>query len=110
MSRYNSRTKGLNDAEMYKEVKDDRGVQEIVQFITPVFSFPLEEDLKRIQTVDYTWNQGDQFWRLASKHYGDPKMWWVIAQFNRKPTEGHLSPGDVIKIPIELSVVLGVFE
>jgi nucleoid-associated protein YgaU len=110
MSRYNSRTKGLNDAEMYKEVKEDRGVQEIVQFITPVFSFPLEEDLKRIQTVDYTWNQGDQFWRLASKYYGDSKMWWVIAQFNRKPTEGHLSPGDVIKIPIELSVVLGVFE
>ena len=107
MSRYTGRSRGLNNNEMYKEILDDRGVQEIVQYRTPVLKFPSEEDFKRIQTIDYVWNQGDKFWKLAAKQYGDPKLWWVIAQFNRKPTEGHLSPGDVIKIPIDLAVALG---
>tara|TARA_B100000424_G_C22935520_1_gene497810 strand:- start:2241 stop:2573 length:333 start_codon:yes stop_codon:yes gene_type:complete len=107
MSRFNDRKKAFNDEEMYKNLLDDRGVKKIIQYTTPVLKFPDEEELLRIQTVDYTWKQGDRFWRIASKHFGNPRLWWVVAQFNRKPTESHLTPGDVIKIPINLDVVLG---
>ena len=93
---------------MYEKIMDDRGVKQIVQYTTPGLKYPTEEEVLKIRTVDYTWKQNDKFWRLSSSHYGDPKLWWVIAQFNRKPTEMHLSPGDVIKIPINLSIALGV--
>tara|TARA_Y100000004_G_scaffold188773_1_gene243407 strand:- start:337 stop:669 length:333 start_codon:yes stop_codon:yes gene_type:complete len=108
MSRYNGREDALNRNDLYKEVLEDRGVQQIVQYRTPKLNFPTEEQFKSILTVDYVWTQGDKFWRIASKHYSDPRLWWVIAQFNRRPTEGHMTPGDVIKIPINLSEALGV--
>jgi len=108
MSRYNSRIKANNSNEMYEEVLDERGVKRIVQYSTPKFKNPSQEELNIVRSFTHTWTSGDKFWRLASKNYGDPKLWWVIARFNQKPTEGHLTPGDIIKIPIDLSVVLGV--
>lgn len=108
MSRYNGRTKGVNTNEMYEEILDDRGVKQIVQYSTPKFKNPSEQDLNRVRSINHTWKSGDKFWRLASRSYGDPHLWWIIARFNQKPTEGHLNPGDVIKIPIDLAVVLGV--
>tara|TARA_B100000287_G_C20331363_1_gene661914 strand:+ start:157 stop:489 length:333 start_codon:yes stop_codon:yes gene_type:complete len=107
MSRYSGRTEGLNKNEMYKKLLEDRGVEEIIQYTTPRLKLPSEEEMERIRTSEYIWKTGDKFWRLASKLYGDPRLWWVIAQFNQKPTEGHLKPGDVIKLPIDLSVILG---
>jgi len=107
MSRFNGRNRATNSNEMYKNVLDERGVKQIEQFRTPTLKFPNEESFKEIRTVDYTWKQGDKFWRIASRRYGDPTLWWLIAQFNRKPTEGHLNPGDVIKIPIDVADALG---
>ena len=43
---------------------------------------------------------------LAYNYYGDRKLWWVIAQYNKKPTEQHLSDGDPVKIPFPLAIVL----
>lgn len=110
MSRYNGRRRGLNDEEMYEDILSRRGVNEIVQYTTPKFKQILEEDRLRVKTVEYVWRAGDKFWRLASQNYGDASLWWVIAQFNNKPTEHHLSPGDVINLPIDLSVALGVLS
>ena len=107
MSRFNNREKATNSNPMYKNIFDERGVQQIEQYRTPKLKFPNEEGLKKIRTLDYTWKQGDQFWKIASRQYGDPTLWWLIAQFNRKPTEGHLTPGDIIKLPIDLSDILG---
>jgi len=108
MSRYNSRIKGINKNEMYEEIFDDRGIKKIKQYVTPKFKNPSQEQLKRIRSIEKIWVAGDKFWRIAARQYGDPNLWWVIARFNEKPTEGHMNPGDTIKIPIDLSVVLGV--
>ena len=110
MSRYKGRNKGTNDSEIYKEILENRGVEKIVQYTTPRLNMPTGKDYNRIQTVEHVWRAGDKFWRLASENYSDPKLWWVIAQFNQKPTEGHLEPGDVIKIPLNLAVILGALK
>jgi len=107
MSRYKGRKQARNNTEMYEDILDARGVKQIVQYTTPTLKYPDEAEYHMIRTTDYTWKTGDKFWRLASDHYGDARLWWIIAQFNRKPTEGHLQPGDVIKIPIELAQALG---
>ena len=108
MSRYNDRRRGVNTSEMYEELLEERGVKQIVQYSTPKFKNPSESELSRVRSVEYVWKTGDKFWRLAARNYGDPNLWWVIARFNKTPTEGHVNPGDIIKIPIELAVVLGV--
>lgn len=108
MSRYNGRRKAFNNDEMYKDLLEKRGVEQIVQYTTPTFKYPTEEEYNRIRTTDHTWRTGDKFWRIAAEHYGDSRLWWVIAQFNRVPTESHLDVGDVVKIPLNLAVVLGV--
>lgn len=106
MSRYSSRSKAVNRHKQYQKTFEDRQVEEIKQYRTPEMSYPTEEQLKRINYVTHTWKYGDMFYKLADEHYGDPKLWWVIAQYNQKPTEGHMEIGDAIKIPFPLGRVL----
>lgn len=107
MSRNNTRKKAINSNEMYKNIFDDRGVQQIEQFRTPEIIYPNSQQRNRVRTVNFTWRRGDKFWRIAANQYGDPELWWVIAQYNKKPTEAHLRPGDVIQVPLEIGPALG---
>ncbi len=87
MSRYDSRNKGVNRNEQWEKALEDRGVEEIEQYTTPRFKKLTEEDLQRVRTKDYLWKSGDRLWRLASREFGDPRLWWVIAKLNNKPTD-----------------------
>lgn len=48
---------------------------------------------------EYQWKYGDKLYKIAHKFYGDPKLWWIIARINLKPTDSHYSIGDVLIIP-----------
>ena len=48
---------------------------------------------------EYQWNYGDKLYKLAERFYGDPKLWWIIAHVNMKPTDSHYEVGDTIIIP-----------
>ena len=108
MSRYSNRRKATNRNKMYQKVFESRQVEEIKQYKTPTISYPTDEQLKRISHVIHTWKYGDQFYKLADRHYGDAKLWWIIAQYNQKPTEGHVELGEEIKIPFPLARVLKI--
>ena len=110
MSRYHRRLKAINADQLYDKVFESRGVKAILQYRTETLRYPTDEELQDIDRVKYTWRLGDMFWRLADKYYGDPNLWWVIAQFNKKPTEAHMELGEEIEIPLELSKVLGVLS
>lgn len=96
------RRKATNRNKQYKEVLEERGVDKIEQYRTPT----LTEISSEISSFEYTWKFGDKFWQLAHSFYGNKKYWYIIAQFNNKPTESHLSIGDKIKIPYDLQEVL----
>ena len=110
MSRYSERILSINDEEQYKNLLDKRGVKNIEQYRT------LEKDVfeqkvyDSIETVNYVWKYGDAYWKLATKIYGDPKYWYVIASFNKRPTESHNKIGDTLKIPLNLADALQVVE
>jgi nucleoid-associated protein YgaU len=108
MSRYNSRRKAINNSEEWENTLDERGVKKIEQFVTPRFANPTEDELRRIKTKDYTWKQGDRFWRIAALEFGDARLWWLIARVNNKPSEHLLENGDIIKIPTNYTVALEV--
>ena len=63
-----------------------------------------------LEMVGYIWKVGDRFHKLAEQHYGDPTLWWIIAWFNRTPTEHHLRLGDNLQIPLPLERIIGILD
>ena len=108
MSRYINRTKAINDKEQYDKLFEKRGVRQIVQYRSPSANFVSDEELSRIECFNVSWYHGLSFEKLASDFYGDPTHWWVIAGFNRKPTESHVEIGEVIRVPKSLADALQV--
>lgn len=105
-SRYTNRGTVTNDNEMYKEVLEDRGVVKIKQYKTPKVKRLTPAQRRKIITVDHIWKSGDKYYKLAHKHYGNPSLWWVIAQFNFAPTEAHLFEGRLLKIPVSVEQIM----
>lgn len=108
MSRYLTTRKANNKDDLYKETFDDKGVTKILQFRTPKFKQLDQGTIDKTPHDKYIWKFGDSFWRLADKYYGSAKHWWVIAAFNKKPTEAHINLGEEIRIPISLADALQV--
>jgi hypothetical protein len=106
VSRLQKRSKKLNKDFIYYDALRRRDVKFITQYDTPVIDFPTMKEIQSLKIVSKRWEYGDRFEKLASQHYGDPEMWWVIAAFNKKPAEFLVSLGDVIHIPLPLEYVL----
>ena len=97
-----------NNNELYEETFRRRGVKHIEHYPTPRMSELTVKITAKVEQVKHVWSVGDRYYKLAHKYYGDPKLWWVIARFNSKPTESHMELGDIVAIPIPLSEALAV--
>ena len=91
---------------MYREQRKARNVKMIEHYNTPNMMYPDLSQLKRINVIKHVWSFGDRYYKLAHKHYGQAKLWWLIAWFNKAPTESHLTTGQVIMIPTPLTAAL----
>jgi nucleoid-associated protein YgaU len=91
---------------MYAEQMNARNVRMIEHYASPNMTYPDFEQMGNISTISHVWKLGDHYYKLAHKHYGQTKLWWVIAWFNKAPTESHLTPGQVILIPTPLHAAL----
>ena len=105
-NRMDTRQQMLNDEEEYSEVFNERGVKNIIQYDSPHIFYPSPKEISKMNLLNHVWSRGDRFYKLAHKHYGDARYWWVIAWFNQTPTESHVELGQVIKIPQPLDYVL----
>ncbi len=107
-SRYTIRELITNNNKMYKEHFKKRGVTYMRQYDTPVMKYPTLKQINEIGTVSHIWKTGDRFYKLAQYHYGDSQFWWVIAWFNKAPTEAHVEFGDIVLIPENLEIFLSI--
>ena len=105
MSRYNRRPMGINNNELYEKHLEDRDVSYVEQYVTPEFIYPNDKQENIISYFTHPWSLRDKYYILAHRYYNDPKLWWIIAQYNQAPTERHLIEGELIKIPYPLSAV-----
>ena len=105
MSRYKRQITATNFTDRYKDVFEERGVKSIEQYRTPTLS---DNQTEGLPVHEHIWGVGDNFWKLSTRFYGDPKYWYIIAKFNNTPTPSHVSIGDIIKIPIGLNIALRV--
>ncbi len=113
MARYNGRSKARiskRNHRQYRRLLQDRGRRFIDIYTTPRLAHPTPEQITRLQLIGHTWRVGDRFFKLAHKYYGDAELWWVIAWYNRAPTESHLKVGDPITIPLPLERILSYLK
>ena len=104
-SRYDNRFIRVNAASIYNELFIRREIGIVSQYTTPRFSYPTVDESLELNIIPFVWKMGDRFYKLADHYYNDPKLWWVIAWFNKTPTESHLKIGDVVQIPLPLERV-----
>lgn len=111
MNRYNnSVTISEQTGGRYDILLEDRGVRSIQHFATDSVRYPTEEQLATMKLIEITWTVGDRYWKLASQYYKNPKYWWIIAWFNKAPTEAYLSEGSTILIPASLETALSFWQ
>ena len=104
--RYTYRRVLLNQMRAYEQHFKRRNVKLINHYNTPNMSYPNASQMENITSLVHVWKHGDRYYKLAHKHYGDKTLWWLIAWFNKAPTESHLSTGQTIKIPFPLEAAL----
>ena len=109
-SRYDGREIFMNDDENYRKVFfKKRDIKRTFQYKTAVFNYPDNHEINELQNVTHIWKATDKLYNLANEYYKSPQFWWVIAWYNKKPTESHFTVGDVIFIPLPLQRVLEFF-
>lgn len=107
MGRYDGRKAVTNAHPLYQEMLEKRGISRVTMYTSPYLNYPSPEQISNtIKRVGHLWKVGDRYWKLANEFYGDSRLWWVIAWFNKKPTESHVKLGDRIQIPLPLSTVM----
>ena len=109
MARYNNRRLLNNNLRMYDKMLESRGIKPgsgLRMYETPEMTHPSAFDIANLDLVPHRWVLGDKFFKLAHAHYGRPELWWVIALFNKIPTEQHAKKGQVILIPKPIGKVL----
>ena len=104
--RYEDKRVLQNEEESYSEILADRGVKYIRQYGSANLTHPNVDEIRTLERVGHVWVVGDRFYKLAHQYYGNSKYWWVIAWYNQKPTESHVTLGEVLKIPFPLYKVL----
>lgn len=101
------------DSKLRENVFARRFVDEVTQTKTLRLNEPTEEELKtELSFLERIFSQGDRMYKYASEIYGDSDYWWVIAWFNKKPTDSHCKIGETIYIPVPLdrAVVIATRE
>lgn len=105
-SRNENRETLINNAEEYTQFLRKRGLQSLQQLGKMKIVETEPSERSQLKVIKHIVESGDRFYKLAFKHYGDTRMWWLLAWYNKKPTDFHLRPGDMINIPLPLKEVL----
>ena len=105
-SRYDGRREAILDNPMYKELDERRGKKFFKIYRTGMLKYPTAEEIKLLSFRTHRWAYGDRYEKLSSRYYGEPRFWWVIAWFNKKPLEQDLKKGQLLNVPFPLEYVL----
>lgn len=85
-----------NTSDLYKKLREERGVKKIYQTRTKVFG---NVDIANLSLTKYVWRKDDNLFKLANRFYSNKNYWWIIAYVNNKPTDAHFEIGEEIFIP-----------
>lgn len=104
-----TKTTSIQNSESMQEALSNRGLNQITHYNTLKLKTLSVSQIRSLTTNTYIWSSNDRFWKLSATYYGDPKYWWIIAWYNKKPIEAMINVGDKILIPFPLDKILGMF-
>ena len=107
--RFSTRRIVVNNLDMYKDMLKKRNVKRLLQYESPTLYHPTADEMDSLNLEAHRWTVGDRFYKLANEYYGDPKLWWVISQFNKTPAESHVQLGDLVYIPLPLDQIMRLY-
>lgn len=87
---------------------ENRGKGSVRHHGTQILYHPTAAERSRLVTNSYIWKKGDRLYNVAYAFYGDPRLWWIIAWYNGRPTEADFYPGDYVEIPINVEETLNL--
>ena len=90
----------------YSDILKRRGITKITQYGRRHIPAVTVDERKSLTQMRYIYKTGDKLYKIAHDHYGDSKLWWLLAWWNRKPTDFHCRVGDTIFIPFPLKEAL----
>ena len=108
-NRYSNTPYFVNNYSIYENVFEDRGVKFIRQYGTTTLQALTEAQKSSIVEKEIFWEFGDRLDKIASREYGDATYWWIIARYNKKPTDAHFERGDTVLVPRPLSLILSYY-
>ena len=108
-SRLSGRKIFKNSNILYDERFREKDLKKINQYETAEMFFPSVEEIKTLAYDTRTWKVGDRLYKLAYEYYSASRYWWVIAQYNNKPTDHHSKSGDIYYIPLDLVDALNTY-
>lgn len=109
MSRIIQQQKTLSN-EFYTNYLYERGVPKI-NFLSLTKLKNLTDDQKRLLNIqEHVWSSTDSYYKLSSVYYGNPNFWWIIAYYNKKPTESSIKLGTVLYIPQPIGLILSLLS
>ncbi len=89
-----------NNDKIYQSFMKKTGTRNVDHYGLVIFGDPMQEDfLSEISTSEHVYSVGDSLSKIAFKEYGDPRLWWILAWFNTKPTDMHIDIGERIYAP-----------
>jgi hypothetical protein len=107
--RYNNRSMINNASHNFDDQFRARSVEKIKHYSTAKLKYPTTEEMGKLNIITDTWKLGDRLYKYSYTHYGDVSLWWIIAWFNKKPTENDFKLGDEILIPFPLERIMKYF-
>ena len=110
MNRNESRDEKITKSESYSSFLNQREMKSITHYISKEYNYPTEDEISELNLIPITWKFGEKFFKLASKYYNDPSLWFLIAFYNKKPTDLHVKNGELIYIPMPPDKLLVIME
>lgn len=104
--RYNKRSILSNTRPIDRKRVTRRNTNSLTYFSADSLKHPTQEDYNRIGSKPVIWNETTRLSSLAQQYLGNFEYWWVIAWWNKKPTDAHFKAGDVVYIPNNLTMAL----
>lgn len=108
-SRNDYRNIVINDSFLRESIHDRRHAEKI-KILTkiPSNSITEEDKLNGIYEKMETFEISTKMYKLSNKYYGSPDYWWLIAWYNKKPTDSHFKVGDPVYIPLPFEKMISI--
>jgi hypothetical protein len=104
--RYNKRSV-LNDTRPINRKRIvERNSNSVTYYSADSLKHPTQEDYNRVGSRPVIWDHTTRLTKLSNQYFGSFEYWWVIAWWNKKPTDAHFNIGDVVYIPNNLTLAL----